>query len=236
MEITDFLIPAIDIKGGKVVRLFKGDFEKVRIYSEDPIKLAGLFQEAGFRRLHLVDLDGAEGGVLRNYQLIKGVREVFRGEIELGGGVRSYRVAERLLNEGIDYVVIGTLALRNREEFLRIVRDFPERVILSLDARGGKVAVDGWREPSDLTPEDLVRMFNDTPIWGYLYTIVERDGSLEGVDERPYIRIREITDKPLLASGGVSSLEDVKKLMGVVNGVVVGRAIYEGRIPILTVL
>jgi phosphoribosylformimino-5-aminoimidazole carboxamide ribotide isomerase len=236
MDLTDFLIPAIDIKGGKVVRLFRGNFDRMVVYSDDPLKLAGLFQEAGFRRIHVVDLDGAEGGTLRNYHLIRGIREVFRGEIEVGGGVRSYGMAQRILNDGIDYVVIGTLAVREPEEFLSIVRDFPRRVILSLDSRGGRVAVEGWRESSDMTPEDLVRRYDREPLWGYLYTIVERDGSLEGVDVDPYRRIRDVTAKPLLASGGVSSLEDLEKLKGLVDGVVVGKAIYEGRIPILTVL
>ncbi len=233
MEITEFLIPAIDIKGGRVVRLTKGDFEKVKVYSDDPIKLASRFQEVGFRRLHVVDLDGAEGGKLKNYDLVRGIREVFEGEIEVGGGVRSYEVAKALLEEGIDYVVIGTLALKDPEEFERIVRDFPNRVILSVDSKGGKVAIGGWRERTEFAPADLARRYEEKPIWGYLYTIVERDGSLEGVDPEPYRRIRSFVKKPILASGGVSSLEDVEKLYGIVEGVVVGKAIYEGKIQVI---
>ena len=232
MDITEFLIPAIDIKDGKVVRLLRGDFEKVRVYSDDPLKLAGMFQEAGFRRIHVVDLDGAEGGRLRNYDLIRGIRTVFGGEIEVGGGIRSYQVAESLFTEGIDFVVIGTLAVRNPEEFQRIVESFPGRVILSIDSKGGRVAVSGWKESSGITPEEMVRRFDPTPIWGYLYTIVERDGSLEGMDVEPYRRIRSLTRKPILASGGVSSLEEVERILDLVEGVVVGKAIYEGRIPL----
>ncbi len=232
MDLTDFLIPAIDIKEGKVVRLLKGDFNRVLIYSDDPIKLAGLFQEAGFKRIHVVDLDGAEGGKLRNHSLIKGIREVFKGRIQVGGGIRSYGVAESLFEEGVDYLVIGTLALKRPEEFIRIVEAFPGRVILSLDSRGGKVAVEGWKESSEVRPEDLAGMFDERPIWGYLYTVVERDGTLEGVDPEPYRRIRGRVKKPLLASGGVASLEDIARLRGLVEGVVVGRAIYEGRIPV----
>ncbi|MDQ7038598.1 MAG: 1-(5-phosphoribosyl)-5-[(5-phosphoribosylamino)methylideneamino]imidazole-4-carboxamide isomerase [Aquificota bacterium] len=232
MNLTDFLIPAIDIRGGKVVRLLRGDFDRVSIYSDDPVKLACLFQEAGFRRIHVVDLDGAEGGKLRNYDLIKGVREVFRGEIQVGGGIRSYDVAESLFKEGIDYLVIGTLAIRKPEEFVRIVEDFPGRIVLSLDSKGGRVAVEGWKKSSGIRPEDLTERFEERPIWGYLYTVVDRDGTLGGVDPEPYKRIRKRLKKPILASGGVSSVEDIKKLEGVVEGVVVGRAIYEGRIPV----
>ncbi len=232
MDITEFLIPAIDIKDGKVVRLLRGDFERVRVYSDDPLKLAGMFQEAGFRRIHVVDLDGAEGGRLKNYDLIRGIREVFKGEIEVGGGVRSYEIAKSLLEEGIDYVVIGTLAVRNPKEFQRTVEAFPGRVILSIDSKGGRVAVSGWKEKTDLTPIDLAREYEEKPIWGYLYTIVERDGSLEGVDPEPYKMMKSVVRKPVIASGGVSSLEDVEKLYGVVEGVVVGKAIYEGMIPL----
>ncbi len=232
MDVRSFVIPAIDIKEGKVIRLYRGEFDRAKVYPYVPEELAKVFQDAGFKRIHVVDLDGAEGGRPKNIVHIRKVRHVFEGKIEVGGGVRSYEVARTLFDEGIDYVVIGTLALKNPEEFERIISDFPGRVILSIDTKGGRVAVGGWKEESSVTPEELAREYDQKPIWGYLYTIVERDGSLEGVDVRPYREIKSVVKKPILASGGVSSIKDVERLYGIVEGVVVGKAIYEGRIPV----
>ena len=232
MDIRNFVIPAIDIKEGRVIRLYRGEFERAKVYPYVPGELARVFQDAGFKRIHVVDLDGAEGGKPKNLEHIRKIRSAFKGDVEVGGGVRSYEVAKTLFEEGIDYVVIGTLALKNPEEFERIVSDFPGRVILSIDSKGGRVAVGGWKEESSVAPEGLAKEYEGKPIWGYLYTIIERDGSLEGVDVRPYKEIKSVVKKPVLASGGVSSLEDLKRLYGVVEGVVVGKAIYEGRIPV----
>ena len=232
MDPYSFIIPAIDIKEGSVVRLYRGDFKRAKVYTSSPKEMAERFESAGFKRLHVVDLDGAEGGKPRNLEHIKKIRSVFKGRIEVGGGIRSYGVAKVLFEEGMDYVVIGTLAVRDPGEFERILDDFPGGVILSIDTKGGRVAVGGWKEESSVTPEELARKYDQKPIWGYLYTIVERDGSLEGVDVRPYREIKSVVKKPVLASGGVSSLEDIGNLYGVVEGVVVGRALYEGKIKI----
>ncbi|WP_457600097.1 1-(5-phosphoribosyl)-5-[(5-phosphoribosylamino)methylideneamino]imidazole-4-carboxamide isomerase [Hydrogenivirga sp.] len=232
MELTEFIVPAVDIREGKVVRLLRGEFERAKVYPYSPRELAQIYDEAGFKRIHVVDLDGAEGGKPRNLEHIREVRSAFGGEIEFGGGVRSYEMAKNLYEEGIDYVVIGTLAVKKPEEFGKIVSDFPNRVILSIDSKGGRVAVGGWKEESKLTPGELAKLYEGMSLWGYLYTIIEKDGSLEGVDVEPYKKIKSVVNKPVLASGGVSSLEDVKRLQGLVDGVVVGKAIYEGRIPI----
>ncbi len=232
MEIRDFVIPAVDIREGKVVRLFRGEFDKAKEYPYSPEGLARLYEEAGFRRIHVVDLDGAKGGEPVNLEHIRKIRKVFGGQIEVGGGIRSFEVAKVLFEEGIDFVVVGTLPFKNPAEFEKILSHYPNRVILSIDSKEGKVAVGGWTEKSSLTPQELVRRYDSTPLWGYLYTIIEKDGSLEGVDVGPYREIKNITQKPILASGGVSSLEDVEKLYGIVEGVVVGKAIYEGRIPV----
>jgi len=233
MDLKSFVIPAIDIREGKVVRLYRGEFHRETVYPYAPEELAGIFQEKGFRRIHVVDLDGAEGGRLRNLEHIRKIRSIFKGEVEVGGGIRSYEVAKTLIEEGIDYVVVGTLALRDPEEFSRILEEFPGRVVLSIDSKGGKVSVGGWKEESSKTPKELAKEYEDKPIWGYLYTIIERDGSLEGVSVEPYEEIRSVVRKPVLASGGVSSLEDIRKLYGIVDGVVVGKAIYEGRLLLI---
>ena len=233
MELKDFLIPAIDLKEGKLVRLFRGDFSKSKVYPYGPSEVAKLFSDKGFSRLHVVDLDGAKEGKPYNLEVLRDIRKNFKGKIQFGGGVRSYEIAKILFEEGIDFVMVGTMAVRDREEFERIIGDFPERVILSIDSKGGKVAVGGWKEESLFSPKELVDLYDPLPLWGYLYTIVERDGSLEGVDPAPYIEIKKYTSKPVIASGGVSSLEDVERLMGIVDHVVAGKAIYEGKIPLL---
>ncbi|MEZ0360938.1 MAG: 1-(5-phosphoribosyl)-5-[(5-phosphoribosylamino)methylideneamino]imidazole-4-carboxamide isomerase [Hydrogenobacter sp.] len=232
MDLRSFIIPAIDIKEGKVVRLYRGSFESVKEYPLHPEEVAKLFNEIGFKRLHVVDLDGSLEGMPKNIETIKKIRRVFSGQIQVGGGIRSLEVCQVLDDEGIDLFVAGTVALREPSIFKSIVEAFPDRIILSVDAKRGKVAVSGWQEESSLGPEELALKFENLHIWGYLYTNIEKDGSLEGVDVDIYLKFKKFVKKPLLASGGVSSLEDVKRLYGVVEGVVVGKAIYEGKLNI----
>ncbi len=232
----DLVIPAIDLKGGKVVRLFKGEFERAKVYSSSPEDMAKLFEEAGFRRLHVVDLDGSLEGMPVNLPSIRLIRKAFSGSIEVGGGIRSVETCRVLHEEGIDFFVVGTLAIREPRTFEKMVELFPQRVILAVDSKGGKVAVGGWKEESSISPQELALRYENIPIWGYLYTNIDKDGTLEGVDTKPYVEFKSYTKKPVLASGGVASLEDIRKLMGIVEGVVVGKAIYEGRINLRELL
>ncbi len=232
----DFVIPAIDLKEGKVVRLFKGDFEKVKVYPSSPEDMAKFFEELGFKRLHVVDLDGSIEGVPVNISSIRLIRKAFSGLVEVGGGIRNSETCKLLHEEGIDFFVIGTLALKEPKTFEQILELFPNRVVLAVDSKGGKVAVGGWKEESSLKPQELASIYDSKALWGYLYTNIDRDGTLEGVDVNPYREFKAFTKKPVLASGGVASLEDIKKLMGVVEGVVVGKAIYEGRIDLKELL
>ncbi len=232
----DLVIPAIDLKGGKVVRLFKGEFERAKVYSSSPEDMAKLFEEAGFRRLHVVDLDGSLEGIPVNLPSIRLIRKAFSGSIEVGGGIRSVETCRVLHEEGIDFFVVGTLAIIEPRTFEKMVELFPERVILAVDSKGGKVAVGGWKEESSISPQELALRYENIPIWGYLYTNIDKDGTLEGVDTKPYVEFKSYTKKPVLASGGVASLEDIRKLMGIVEGVVVGKAIYEGRINLRELL
>ncbi len=232
----DLVIPAIDLKGGKVVRLFKGEFERAKVYSSSPEGMAKLFEEAGFRRLHVVDLDGSLEGIPVNLPSIRLIRKAFSGSIEVGGGIRSVETCRVLHEEGIDFFVVGTLAIREPRTFEKMVELFPERVILAVDSKGGKVAVGGWKEESSISPQELALRYENIPIWGYLYTNIDKDGTLEGVDTKPYVEFKSYTKKPVLASGGVASLEDIRKLIGIVEGVVVGKAIYEGRINLRELL
>lgn len=229
----DFIIPAIDIKDGKVVRLFKGDFEKVTTYHQNIEDLSKLYQDLGFIKLHLVDLDGALKGYILNLEAIKKVRSHFKGVLEVGGGVRSLEACRVLDSEGVDLMVVGTVAVTNPEEFEKMLAEFPNRVVLSVDSKDGNVAVGGWQQDSKISPEELARMFDEKDIWGYLYTDIDKDGTLEGVDVKKYVSFKKHVKKPVLASGGVKSLDDVKALMCCVDGVVIGKAIYEGYIDIM---
>ncbi len=233
MDLKSFVIPAIDLKEGKVVRLYKGDYSKRTVYSDNPVEVAKRFSELGFKRIHVVDLDGAKEGLPVNLKVVEKIRNSVNCEIEFGGGIRTREAFKLLLEElGINYLIVGTLAVKNPGLFEEVVGLYPGRVILSLDSKGGKVAVGGWLETSPLTPEEFARLYEDKPIYGYLYTVIEKDGTLEGVDVEPYLRLKRAVSKPVIASGGVASIEDVKKLYGKVDGVVVGRAIYEGRIKL----
>ncbi len=232
MDLTSFLIPAIDIRKGGVVRLVRGDFADQRTYNLKPYEVAEVFDSAGFRRIHVIDLDGALEGKPVNLKSISKIRACFRGYIQVGGGLRDLDGVKILFEEGIDYAIVGTVAFENRSEFEKIVSTYPGRIILSVDTRGGFVSIRGWRESSPFTPDEVLEEFESYPIGGYLCTVIERDGTLEGVDAEFYRRLRKKTGKPLLASGGVSSPDDIKGLEEVVDGVVVGRAIYEGRILI----
>jgi len=231
VNLKEFIIPAIDIKGGKVVRLYKGEFDRETVYYDNPIELAKYFDELGFKKIHVVDLDGAKEGIPTNLPVIEKIRDSVKCEIEVGGGIRNLEAARLLLEKvGIDYAVVGTLAVKKPDLFEELVEEFPQRVILSIDSKGGRVAVAGWLEKASQTPEEFAARYEKLPIWGYLYTVVERDGTLQGIDLEPYRSIKRVVKKPVLASGGVADIEDVKKLIGLVEGVVVGRAIYEGRI------
>ena len=232
-NLKSFIIPAIDIRGGRVVRLYKGDFNKEKVYHENPVELAKRFDRLGFKRIHVVDLDGAKEGLPSNLETIARIREAVSCEVEVGGGIRTREAAKKLLEDiGVDYIIVGTLAVRNPELFAEMVEEYPNKVVLSIDSKGGKVAVSGWLEKASQTPEEFAKRFETMPIWGYLYTVIDRDGTLKGVDIEPYKSIKRVVKKPVLASGGVASLKDVENLVGVVEGVVVGRAIYEGRIDI----
>ncbi|MCS6875978.1 MAG: 1-(5-phosphoribosyl)-5-[(5-phosphoribosylamino)methylideneamino]imidazole-4-carboxamide isomerase [Aquificaceae bacterium] len=232
----DFVIPAIDLKDGKVVRLLKGDFEKVKVYSSSPEDMAKFFNDLGFKSLHVVDLDGSLEGVPVNLKSIRAIRKAFSGRVQVGGGIRSKQTCQVLHQEGVELFVVGTLAIKEPEAFEDILHSFQGRVILAVDSKGGKVAVGGWKEQSGLKPEELASSYESKPIWGYLYTNIDKDGTLEGVDLRPYLEFKRWTRKPVIASGGVASLGDLKKLFSVVEGVVVGKAIYEGKINLKELL
>ena len=234
MSLKEFIIPAVDIKEGKAVRLYKGDPNAVKVYGDNPVEIAKMWEEKGAKHLHIVDLDGAFEGIPKNYKIVEQIVKSVNIPVEFGGGLRTYEAVKKMIEIGVERVVIGSLAYQDKELFEKIVNDFPNKVILGIDAKDGKVAIKGWLEKTQYSPLEFAKMYENLQIWGYLYTDVNRDGAMVGPNIEGTKQLAENLSKPVIASGGVSSLEDVKKLYELkdygVYGVVVGKALYEGKI------
>ncbi len=228
------LIPAIDLKDGRCVRLKQGDLDDATVYSEDPAEMARRWVDAGARRLHLVDLNGAVAGKPRNEAAIRAIVEAVGSEIpvQLGGGIRSLETIERYLDDGLSWVIIGTAAVKNPGFLHDACSAFPGQIIVGLDARDGKVATDGWSKLTRHDVIDLARKFEGYGIEGIIYTDIGRDGMLSGVNIEATVRLAQAVSVPVIASGGVSTLDDIDQLLGVesegIGGVILGRSLYEG--------
>ncbi|MBE0627037.1 MAG: 1-(5-phosphoribosyl)-5-[(5-phosphoribosylamino)methylideneamino]imidazole-4-carboxamide isomerase [Burkholderiales bacterium] len=228
------IIPAIDIKEGRAVRLEQGDMDKETVFSDDPAAVAGYWLAQGARRLHLVDLDGAVAGKPRNESIIKDIVGAIDGSIpiQLGGGIRDLDTVERYLDAGISYIIIGTAAVKNPGFLQDACAAFPGHVIVGLDAKDGKVAVEGWSKMTGHDVIDLARKFQDYGVEAVIYTDIGRDGMLNGVNIEATIKLARELVVPVIASGGLTNLSDVKALCKVeaegITGVITGRAIYQG--------
>ncbi len=228
------LIPAIDLKDGRCVRLKQGDLTDETVYSDDPAEVARRWVDAGAQRLHLVDLNGAVAGKPRNEAAIRAIVEAVGSEVpvQLGGGIRSLETIERYLDGGLSFVIIGTAAVKNPGFLHDACSAFPGQVIVGLDARDGKVATDGWSKLTRHDVVDLARKFEGYGIEGIVYTDIGRDGMLTGVNIEATVRLAQAVTVPVIASGGAGSLEDIDRLMAVesegIEGVILGRALYEG--------
>ncbi len=228
------IIPAIDLKDGHCVRLKQGLMEDVTVFSEDPSAMARHWLEAGAERLHLVDLNGAFAGKPINESAIKEIVSSCAGKIpiQLGGGIRDLETIERYLDDGIDYVIIGTAAVKNPGFLHEACYAFPGQIIVGLDAKDGKVAVDGWSKLTGHDVIDLAVKFQDYGVEAIVYTDIGRDGMLTGVNIEATVKLAQALTIPVIASGGISNLDDVKKLCEVeaegIMGAITGRAIYEG--------
>jgi len=226
------IIPAIDLKEGKCVRLRQGKFDEVTVYYDNPQEAAIRWQKEGAKVLHVVDLDGAKKGSISNLSSIKKIREVFHGEIEVGGGIRKKEDIELLLNSGIDRVILGTIAVENPDFVKEVCKLFPQRIIAGIDARDGYVAVKGWTEITKIKATELAQRMQEHGVWGIIYTDISRDGMLTGPNIEATKALVESLTIPVIASGGVSSIEDIKRLAEIENlwGVITGKAIYSGAI------
>ncbi|MEE8187813.1 MAG: 1-(5-phosphoribosyl)-5-[(5-phosphoribosylamino)methylideneamino]imidazole-4-carboxamide isomerase [Kiloniellales bacterium] len=228
------LFPAIDLKDGKAVRLIRGDMDRATVFNEDPAAQARDFAEAGFVWLHLVDLNGAFAGKPVNGAAVEAVRAAVDLPIQLGGGIRDMETIEAWLGAGITRVILGTVAVKDPELARAACRAFPGSVVLGIDARGGRVAVEGWAEQSDMGAVDLAKGFEDAGAAAIVYTDIERDGVLQGVNLEATRALAEAVSTPVIASGGVASLDDIAALMKIesagIEGAIIGRALYDGRI------
>ncbi len=229
------LIPAIDIKNGRCVRLRQGDLENnITVYSDDPVAVARQWADLGAERLHIVDLDGAATGKPVNAALIRRMVDEVSGEmdVELGGGLRSLEQVERYIDAGISYAVIGTAALK-RPGFLHdACSNFGGQIIVALDARDGFVATDGWQTTTDVRAVEIARKFEDYGVEAFLYTDIARDGMLTGCNVEATAELARAVSVPVIASGGVRDLDDIRRLLAVeadgVTGAILGRSLYEG--------
>jgi phosphoribosylformimino-5-aminoimidazole carboxamide ribotide isomerase len=228
------LFPAIDLKDGTCVRLEQGDMTRATIFHRDPAAQAHVFESQGFEYLHIVDLDGAFAGKPVNAAAVERILETVAIPIQLGGGIRDTATIEGWLEKGINRVIIGTAAVRDPSLVRYAARKFPERIAVGLDARDGKVAVEGWGKTSELTSLDLARRFEDAGVAVIIYTDISRDGLLKGLNLDAAIALADEVNIPVVASGGLASIADVKALLEPrakkLAGAIAGRALYDGRL------
>jgi phosphoribosylformimino-5-aminoimidazole carboxamide ribotide isomerase len=228
------IFPAIDLKDGQCVRLRRGVMEDATVFNSDPGAQAKTFQTQGFQWLHCVDLNGAFAGKSANSDAIKAIRAAITLPIQLGGGIRDMAAVEGWLAAGITRVILGTAALANPGLVKQAAKKFPGRIVVGADAKGGKIATEGWAEVSELTPVELGKRFEDAGVAAILFTDIDGDGLLKGVNVAATAALARALSIPVIASGGVGSIADIDALMAAkvanIEGVVVGRALYDGRI------
>ncbi len=230
------IYPSIDLLQGKVVRLYQGDYGQVTEYKADPIEMTRKFEDAGVDLVHVVDLDGAKDGAPVNLPIIEHLIRNSKIKIEVGGGIRDINRAKKYFNIGVERIVIGTIAVKDINTAREIIEAFPQRVMLGMDVAGERVALRGWRELSDFTMDEVINIYRGYPVRDVIFTDISRDGTLEGVSIEPLKKILELSPFPVVASGGVSTVDDIKKLLALNNpkleGVIIGRAIYDGSIDL----
>jgi phosphoribosylformimino-5-aminoimidazole carboxamide ribotide isomerase len=228
------LFPAIDLKDGQAVRLEQGDMARATVFNRDPAAQARAFETQGFEYLHIVDLDGAFAGRPVNAAAVERILATVSIPVQLGGGIRDMATVEGWLGRGVTRVVIGTAAVRDPELVKMAARRFTNGIAVGLDARDGRVAVEGWAETSDLSALDIARRFEDAGVAAIIYTDISRDGLLKGINWDATIALAEAVTIPVIASGGLASLEDVKTMLSPrahrLAGAIAGRALYDGRL------
>ena len=234
------VFPAIDLKGGQVVRLAEGDMDRATVYGDNPAAQATLFAEAGAEHLHVVDLDGSFAGSAQNREAVESIVAAFPGHVQLGGGIRKREDVEGWFDTGVSRIVMGSAALKDPEFVKDMAREFEGGIVVAVDAKDGMVATEGWAEVSDVPVVDLARRFEDAGVAALLFTDIGRDGLLKGVNLDATVELARQVDIPVIASGGVKGLDDIHVLSLHANdgieGVITGRALYDGRLDLAAAL
>ena len=234
------VFPAIDLKGGQVVRLSEGDMDRATVYGDNPAEQALIFAEAGAQHLHVVDLDGSFAGRAENREAVEAIVAAVPGYVQLGGGIRTPEAVAGWFDLGVARVVMGSAALKDPECVKDMAREYPGGIVVAVDARDGMVATEGWAELSDVPVADLARRFEDAGVASLLFTDIGRDGLLKGVNIDATVELARRVDLPVIASGGVKGLDDIHLLSlhaaDGIEGVITGRAIYEGRLDLATAM
>ncbi|MFZ2017980.1 MAG: 1-(5-phosphoribosyl)-5-[(5-phosphoribosylamino)methylideneamino]imidazole-4-carboxamide isomerase [Methyloceanibacter sp.] len=228
------LFPAIDLKDGQCVRLRQGEMAEATVFNTDPAAQARSFENVGFDWLHVVDLNGAFAGRPVNAPAVEAILAAVHVPVQLGGGIRDLDTVVAWLDKGVDRVILGTAAVRDPKLVREAARDFPGCIVVGIDARDGKVAIEGWAETSEMTVLDLARRFEDAGVAAIIYTDISRDGELQGLNLDGSVEIARAVSIPVIASGGFASIDDVKRLIEpryrMLDGAIVGRALYDGRL------
>jgi len=230
------VFPAIDLKGGQVVRLAEGDMARSTVYGDNPAAQAELFAQAGAEFLHVVDLDGSFAGRAENREAVEAILQTFPGHVQLGGGIRTREAVTGWFDLGVSRVVMGTAALKDPEFVKDMAKEFPGGIVVAVDARDGMVATEGWAEVSDVEVVDLARRFEDAGVASLLFTDIGRDGLLKGVNIDATVDLARRVNLPVIASGGVKGLDDIRLLalhaQDGIEGVITGRALFEGKLDL----
>lgn len=230
------VFPAIDLKGGQVVRLAEGDMDRATVYGDNPAAQAQIFADAGSQFLHVVDLDGSFAGRAENREAVEAILQSFEGHVQLGGGIRTRESVEGWFNMGVSRVVMGTAALKDPEFVKDMAKEFPGGIVVAVDARDGFVATQGWADVSDVAVVDLARRFEDAGVASLLFTDIGRDGLLKGANIEATVDLARRVNIPVIASGGVKGLDDIRLLAlhaeDGIEGVITGRALFEGKLDL----
>lgn len=230
------VFPAIDLKGGQVVRLAEGDMARATVYGDDPAAQARAFAEAGAGHLHVVDLDGAFAGEARNREAVEAILQAFPGHVQLGGGIRNREAVDGWFELGVSRIVIGSAALKDPQFVKDMAREWENGIVVAVDARDGMVATEGWAEVSDVPVHEMARRFEDAGVASLLFTDIGRDGLLKGCNIEATVDLARRTSLPVIASGGVKGLDDIRLLslhaVDGIEGVITGRALYDGRLDL----
>ena len=230
------VIPAIDILDGRCVRLYQGDYQQSEVFGEDPVEVAQRWYDQGAKYLHVVDLDGAKQGKPKNLKVIEAIARSIPIRVQMGGGLRDHGSIVSVLNSGVSRVILGTAAVENSQLIADICAEFPEQIMIGIDARDGKVATRGWLTTSEVMAVDLAKRMTSIGIAGIIYTDIHRDGTMQGPNIEALRQLAENVDVPVIASGGISSITDLLNLLSLesmgVKGAIVGKAIYTGDIQL----